>query len=377
MSSTLILADEFQHINYHDHLEPMKESLPPVSFINPNLPAHQGIPIPELMYGQTPNIRVTVENSFGAWPGDSLWNCESGRKCPDPTLLPMDPYGAKTRWVDIGSSGPRNVDFTAVPDVEWLKVSPGKGRIARDASKDDRLRISVDWDNAPTSGAGKVQISGSDGSNVTITIPVTIPSAPPTDFHGFVEGDGYVVMEASHFSRNTSSEGYAFQNIEGYGRTLSGLEMFPMTTQNFTLGTGPSLEYDFWTHSKGPAVVTVQIGPTLNFFGLDKPLAFGLQMDDDKAKEIHPIPLVPLGYVSEKPGSTPSAIGAVPIDWINIVKSEIRNVTMPVEFRRAGEHTLKIWGMSTGIIVERIWVDMGGIAKRGYSYLGPPESVRV
>jgi len=38
---------------------------------------------------------------------------------------------------------------------------------------------------------------------------------------------------------------------------------------------------------------------------------------------------------------------------------------------------LKIWGMSTGIIVERIWVDMGGIAKRGYSYLGPPESVRV
>ena len=355
----------------------MKDSLPPVSFINPNVPAHQGIPIHELHYGQTPYIRVTVENSIGAWPGDSLYNCPIGRKCPDPILMPMDPYGAKTRWVDIGSSGPKNVHFTAKPDVAWLNVSPSEGRVARDASTDVRLRLSVDWDNAPSSGEGKVQISASDGSNVTITVPVLVPKGPSPDFHGFVEGDGYVVIEASHFALNESSEGYSFENIEGYGRSLSGLEMFPMTTQNFTLGSGPWLGYSFWTHSSGPARVTVQIGPSLNFFGQDKPLAFGLQVDNAEPKEIHPIPLEPLGYVTEKPGGRPAAIGAVPIDWINIVKSEIRNVTLPVEMYEAGAHTLKIWGMSTGIIVERIWVDMGGIQARGYSYLGPPESVQV
>jgi hypothetical protein len=27
--------------------------------------------------------------------------------------------------------------------------------------------------------------------------------------------------------------------------------------------------------------------------------------------------------------------------------------------------------------VERIWVDLGGILERGYSFLGPPESKRV
>lgn len=355
----------------------MKDTLPPVAFTNPNLPAHQGIPIPELGYGQTPHIRVTVENSIGAWPGDSLYNCESGRKCPDPTLLAMDPYGAKTRWVDIGSSGPKNVHFTAKPDVDWLQVMPSKGRIARDASTDTRLRISVDWEKAPDKGKGVVQLQATDGSHVNITIPVFIPEAPPSDFHGHVEGDGYVVMEAAHFSRNTSSEGYAFENIQGYGRTLSGLEMFPMTTQNFTLGTGPSIEYDFWTHTTGSAEINVQIGPTLNFFGLDKPLAFGVQVDQTKPREIHPIPLEPLGYVTEKPGAKPSAIGAVPKDWVNIVKAEIRNVTIPIELKESGKHTLTVWGMSTGIVVERIWVDLGGIGKRGYSYLGPPESVRV
>lgn len=356
----------------------MKDTLPPVAYVNPHLPAHQGIPIPERTYGMTPHIRVTVENSIGAWPGDSLFNCESGRKCPDPTLLPMDPYGAKTRWVDIGSSGPRDVDFTAKPDVDWLKVSPSKGHIETGATTDMRLRIRVDWEYAPASGKGVVQITATDGSHINVTIPVTIPKAPSSDFHGHVAGDGYVVIEASHFTRNSSSGHYAWQNMEGYGRTLSGLEMFPMTTQNFTLGSGPKLEYDFWTPTAGQAVeVNIQIGPTLNFFGLDKPLAFGVQLDDTPPYEIHPIPLEPLGYVVEKPGAKPSAIGAVPIDWVNIVKSEIRNVTLPVEFEEAGKHTLTIWGMSTGIIVERIWVDMGGIAKRGYSYLGPPESVRV
>jgi hypothetical protein len=37
---------------------------------------------------------------------------------------------------------------------------------------------------------------------------------------------------------------------------------------------------------------------------------------------------------------------------------------------------LKIWGMSAGIVVERILVDFGGIRGRGHSYLGPQESRR-
>ena len=355
----------------------MKDTLPPISYINPNLPAREGIPIRVKAYGHNAYIRVTVENSFGAWPGDSIFNCPSGRQCPDPTLLTMDPYGAKTRWVDIGSSGPKDVDYVARPNVDWLSVTNAEGKIMRDASSDERLRISVDWNKAPSSGSGQVRISGSDGSNTTITIPVTQPAAPPSSFHGFVEGDGYVVIEAAHFARNASAEGYAFETIDGYGRSLSGLEMFPMTTQNFTLGTGPSLGYDFWSHNAGDVQVTVQIGPTLNYLGADRALSFGVQMDDSRPTEIQPIPLEPLGFYTEHPGSPPLAIGAVPKDWINIVSSEIRNVTLSMNLADAGAHTLKIWGMSTGIIVERIWVDMGGIAQRGYSYLGPPESVQV
>jgi hypothetical protein len=70
----------------------------------------------------------------------------------------------------------------------------------------------------------------------------------------------------------------------------------------------------------------------------------------------------------------------VPIDWEPTVIQDVRNITMTVELEEGkirGEHSVTIWGMSAGIVLERIWVDMGGIKSRGYSLLGPPESKRI
>lgn len=143
----------------------------------------------------------------------------------------------------------------------------------------------------------------------------------------------------------------------------------PVTNQNFTLGSGPSLTYDFWAvdsinGTSGMVRITIQIGPSLNYF-LGSFLSFGLQMDSAEPRVINPVPAAPLG--------------SLPADWNSIVSSEVRNVTlmMPLKGETPGSHTVTIWGMTTGVVVERIWVDMGGIEVRGYSYLGPPESRRV
>lgn len=329
-----------------------------------------------------------MENSFGAWPGDNVKNCERGYKCPDPILLPMDPWGEQSRWIDIGAGGPKNVSWKMEVDVDWLTVEPRKGKTVWDGSGDERISVSVNWDKVPVTTKdetvkkeGHIEFSAADRTNVTVTVPIIIPPSPPSSFRGHVEGDGYVAIEAAHYTQNTSAEGYAFEELEGYGRTLSGLEMFPVSTQNFTLGEGPKLEYDFWAHGdsmdgKGKVEITVQVGPTLNFL-VGKELAFGLQFDNLPPKEIHPVPTRGLGESGSdrKPGE----VGSVPEDWMEVVSNEIRNVTMEVtkDGWEAGKHTVTIWGMTTGVVVERIWVDMGGIRKRGYSYLGPPESQRV
>jgi hypothetical protein len=345
--------------------------MPPISWVNPNVPAYQGIPVTELEYGQVSYIRLTMEGSKGSWPGMTRWNCELGEHCGLPTLQPMDRYG-RSRWIDIGSSGPKDVYYN-ISTPDWINVKPNHGKIMRDASTDARVRVSVDWDKVPKEvKEGEIHFSVTDGSEQTFIVPVEHHSAPER-YSGFVQGDGYIAMEAAHHSSNTTADEYAFIEMDNYGRTLSGLEMFPMTSKNFTLGTGPSLSYEFYTHSDGQANITLDIGPSLNFLGKNKTLAFGFQLDDTEPIIIRPVPTLGINEVYH----IPTAVGAVPYDWYDVVENEVRKVVIPVYLSEKGEHSITLYGMTTGIIFERIIVDLGGVKAREGSYLGPPESVRL
>jgi len=50
------------------------------------------------------------------------------------------------------------------------------------------------------------------------------------------------------------------------------------------------------------------------------------------------------------------------------------STTTKHDLGKKGKHTLRIWAVEPGVVVQKIVVDLGGV--RG-SYLGPPESFRV
>jgi len=158
------------HINYQYWQQPMRNTLPQVSFVQRMDPSHPTTFV---------STRSTIENSLGAFPGDNQIHCAQGYSSPDPTMLVLDPYGASSHWVEVSSGGPMDTTFTANPSVPWLTVSPKDGKIAADGSTDTKVYISVDWSQVPApssnqsfSAVGNVDFTSSDGAMMTATVPI-------------------------------------------------------------------------------------------------------------------------------------------------------------------------------------------------------------
>jgi len=311
-------------------------------------------------------MRIVPEGTQGAWPGDNQYQCAAGYSCPNPTLYLDNYVPAGNRYFIIGAGGPSPFTFTATSNVTWLNLTL-TGDSVSPSTPEQRVYASVNWDEV----TGVVEyalisfnatIPGQPAMSFTATFVAEYNEAP-ADFVGFVEGDGGVSIEAGHSARNTSVDGLTWTLLPGYGRTEAGVTPWPRggEDQNYTVGAGPSIEYDFYTFNSnnetGNVTVTAYVAPSLNGLGPDRPLAIGMQIDDDEPQVSYYIP-------NAAPGSLPDA-------WNNWVSENI--VLVPMNFTAdPGAHTLTVWMIEPSVIVEKIVIDTGGVQP---SYLGPPESI--
>jgi hypothetical protein len=75
----------------------------------------------------------------------------------------------------------------------------------------------------------------------------------------------------------------------------------------------------------------------------------------------------------EKPQLLDIAASYLSRDWETSVEDSVRHVKSPHLLSKPGRHTLRIWAVDPGVVVERFVLDLGGLLP---SYLGPPESYR-
>ncbi|KZT02664.1 glycoside hydrolase family 115 protein [Laetiporus sulphureus 93-53] len=218
----------------------------------------------------------------GAMPGDNQYQCAQGYSCPKPSLS-IDPYlPSGNRYFDIGAGGPVPFNFTATSNVTWVTMSPAAGYISPDAPEQ------------------RIFATGQPSMSLTATLTANYTQVP-NNFTGFIEGDGCVSIEAARPSRNTTVEGIAWTNLPGYGRMLSGVTPWPRGGDelNFTVGTGPSIEYDFYTFNtyqdSGNVSITTYVSPLQNSHGPTRPLAIGIQVDSCEPQLSYFVPVVTPG----------------------------------------------------------------------------------
>jgi hypothetical protein len=349
------------HLGYQYWQQPMRNSLPPLSYVQQREISLAG------------QLGVTCDGNNGTVPGDDFYHSLSSNVL---TLPPMDPYGP-SRWIDVFSRGTDAVNFN-VSGPPHILVTPSSGILQANGNNSDlRLAVTVDWANAPngsTVSTINITTTTPTGQYVNNTYPygnfgmpqIKVPvnkTSVPTSFHGFVESDRTISIEPQHFSSNTSSSQSAYyQIIPSYGKTLSGVSLFPNTAASQSATTGsPKLVYDFYTFTPNvtKANLTFIAGPAMNT-DPSRPLKYAVSIDDGEPQIVQPNPLTHLW--------------PLPQMWYGMVGNAAMTNTTMHNITMAGAHKLNVWLLEPGLVVQKLVLDLGGVRT---SYLGPPESMIV
>lgn len=313
------------HIGYTSWRDPPANVLPSVNEIE--------VPVP-------PALGVAVEGSAAAWPGP-----------PGIPLLPQfDALNQQRRYIEVFNRGQTSYPFTAKSSATWIALSTTHGTV----DKDQRLWVDVDWSKAPKGTSnGVVKIAGA-GGEVTVKVEAFNPETPTrASLQGFMEANGYVSIEAEHYTRKTSAGPVRWEKISDYGRTLSSMAVFPVTAESVVPPrNSPCLEYRMYLSHSGRVEIKTILAPTLNFVP-GRGLRYAVSFDDQTPQ------------IVDAPAHNSSA------DRAKSVKDSVHQVSSSLTLAETGYHTLKFWIVDPGVVLQKIVVDLGGVRP---SYLGPPES---
>lgn len=318
------------HLGYNNWMPPKENSLRAVPLLDV-------LPLAEASMG------ISIPGTEASWPDSS-----------EKAVLPeFDIFNNKEQFVEIFNRGKVPFEYSITTDVSWLNFSESKGKIDQ---TDKRIWVKLNEKLLPK---GKTQanitISGA-GQEVTIGVQVFNPE-DNTNIKGFVESGGLIAIEAEHFSKNKEEGDRKWIKIDDYGLTLSGMRATAPT--NIPAATpkkdAPCLEYPVYLFSKDTVDITLITSPLLNFIP-NKDIKFAVSFDDQEPQYVTN---VPDDYKINSP------------EWSKAVVDQSRQSKIKINVPQAGYHTLKVWMIDPGVVIEKIIVNTGGLKP---SYLGPNES---
>lgn len=317
------------NIGYTYWQQPELEIMPGVSEIHPRRGASPAIAIE----GET-----TAWPSYGAKPA---------------VLPPLSAVTQEPRWIDVFNRGDTPYRFEATSDASWLSIEPRSAAVDRTV----RLTLRADWNAVPKEAtSATVTIQTDQDEKFVVQVPIENPQQRlPRGFTGFIESDRTIAIEAPHYTRAINEKGVEWRTLPNFGRTLGGVTISPVTAETRVPSDDSArLEYDFFAHSSGELRVELHTAPSLDFQS-GEGLRIGVSIDDAT-----PQVLKLDTYAKEH--------------WEQAVAQNIRRLLSDHRIDQPGKHTLKVWLVTPGVVLERIVIDAGGVRP---SYLGPPESTRT
>jgi hypothetical protein len=319
-------------------------------------PELKGAAIADVIFPAIKRIKVPVGSDMGvAIDGSNkYWPAEKTA----PILPAFSPFQRQPQqYIEVFNRGAAPFKYKIEPSVPWMSVKPAEGTV----EKEVRTMVSVDWLRAPK-GTTKatVTVTGASGAVVVVQAAIENPDANDSTLTGFVEANGYVSMEADHYTREVDAPPISWKRIPDMGRTGSGMTPLPVTAKRQTPGgDSPRLEYGVHLFSAGEVKVWAYLSPrndVRNAGGLQ----YAVSIDDARLQIVN----------------ITTALAGIPMNrsWERNTSNNVNLTSTTHTVAAPGKHVVKFWMVDPTVIVQKLVLDMGGVKE---SYFGPPESFRA
>jgi hypothetical protein len=322
------------HIGYTYWNHPPLNMMPAVSYVQVPKPAELGYFIE---YGATPR--------WGWLDVEADWSFSQ-------EMPVFDPVNKQNYYIDIVNRGQEELNYTIKGREDWIKLSSESGATLYNK----KVFVSIDWNKAPKGEVkGEILISGA-GKEYTLLVPI---HNKPFTVAGFIENEGAIAFEASHFTRKIDKKDIHWTIVPNLGRTNSSLIIEPVTAERqLTLENSPRVEYEFATFNSGYFKVEAYLSPTQDF-KKQGGLKYAIAIDNEEPQIINM-------NEGEKVPDYKYADW-----WTKSVGDHIKIKVSSHKVDAPGKHVLKILMIDPGIVFQRFVIDVGGLKP---SYLGPVES---
>jgi len=262
-----------------------------------------------------------------------------------------DIFTKRRHFIDIFNKGDTAFKWKAAVSKPWIRLSSDRGTV----KQQQRIWVEIDWAAVPIGeNTATINIAGANRS-VKVTINAVRPPSPrPEEVKGFVESNGYVSIEAEHFTRRKDAGGASWQVIPTLGRSGDSMTVLPMTTPSREIcdsfSQSPVLEYAVYLFEAGVQNVKVYALAT-HANTSEHGLRYAVSFDDQPPQVVD---------YDTKEWSKPWTINVL---RGCAVSDSSHSLSQP------GQHILKIHMVDAGVVIDKIV-----IGDPPPSYLGPPET---
>ena len=265
-------------------------------------------------------------------------------------LPEFNQWNKQKYFIDVFLSQNVKKAFNVTASENWIKVSTLKGELTpENLNSEKRIWVEIDWNKAPGQKLlnGKVVIK-TDNDQYDFAIAVNNENLKELEnFAGYVEADHYLSINAANYTtiKNTPSRQWTI--VDGLGGNDKALESFPLSFEatagdldSSKIKSSPAVEYNFYTFNEVPANVTITSLPT---YPLNKnfEMRYGISIDNGPVKIVN---FKTIGRSDE---------------WKNNVLSNSAQRIFKESNLKAGKHTLTIYMIDPGVILNHIYIDLG------------------